>query len=260
MTGGGLREGVGLLIANDPDFDAEALLRYAHSLDLSGLRQFRNVQTAPLRNHLAYRWQRHWDNRETIHDDVLYRPGLWQPFGRDGQAPVWSFAPYFESFNDSLKPEVYAGYFQTADVKPWGRYFLREWAFALAELDAHEMLLGGQPIGTLGRETVVREFARAYRALPSEPFETVGGDSGPVTVRSLQTENGTYVYFVNTSWSDVSVDASFSVETAVEDLGEGTALPGGSALSVDLKPYQLRAFLLAERNIAVESIAVNLIE
>lgn len=234
--------------------DTERLLYETYSLDLSALKKLGNVETSPMRNYTDYRWQRHWDNKETIYDDVLYDPSFWQIYRKNGQASAWSFARYFESFNDSLKPEVYGGYFQSADVKPWGRYFLKEWAFSLAALDSNVMLIGGQPIGTLGREDETREFARAYCALPAKPFNTVENVTGPVTVRILNTGAGTYAYFVNLSWSEVTAEVHFSKKTAGTELGNGDKLPAAVRMNLHLEPYQLRSFLLDDKSVRIDKV------
>jgi len=236
------------------EVNTERLLYETYSLDLRALQKLRNVETSPMRGWTSYRWQRHWDNKERIYDDVLYDPAAWQIYRKDGQADVWSFATYFESFNDSLKPEVYGSYFQNADVKPWGRYFLKEWAFCLASLDSNMMLMGGQPIGTLGREEETREFARAYCALPADPFNTVENVTGPITARILNTRAGTYAYFVNTSWSDVEAEVALSEKSGGTELGTGEKISSASGMNLHLKPYQLRSFLFTAGNLRIDRV------
>ncbi len=236
------------------EVDTQRLLYETYSIDLHALRRFGNVETSPMRGSTSYRHQRHWDNKERIYDDVHYDPALWQIYRKDGQADAWSFARYFESFNDSLKPEVYGSYFQNADVKPWGRYFLKEWAFCLASLDSNMMLMGGQPIGTLGREDETREFARAYCSLPAVPFKTAEKVTGPVTARILNTRTGTYAYLVNTSWSDVNAEVLLSGRTGGIELGTGEKISTGSRMNLHLKPYQLRSFLFTHGNLRIDRV------
>lgn len=153
---------------------------------------------------------------------------------------------YFESIgvkhpSPTLLPEKYSCFFQDTDVKPWGRYFLKELTCQVAASDAQNIVFGAQPLGALGREAETREFARAYRALPALPFRDVPGTGDPVTVRYLNTANGTYIYFANTLWAPVKVSVkSGDGVTHLRDLSSGNEIPSGE---IELDAYQLRSFL-----------------
>jgi len=156
-----------------------------------------------------------------------------------GSLPVvYSYPTYYESF--AKLPEEYrkkyGNMFQNADVKPWGRHFLRELAFCLAETDMLHYAIGMQPLAAWGAEDVVREFTQAYCALPALPFEDVS--VGDVVVRKCKTKNGTYWYFLNTTDRPQTVTAP---ATGLLDLSTDTPL---ADKAVSLAPYQLRAFLL----------------
>jgi hypothetical protein len=222
------------------------------ALDFELLKELPNTQISAMRNVTGYRWFKHWDNSESIFDDINYNPDLWQSYRKNNQAPSWSYLRYFETFNNSLKPEIYQSYFQNADVKPWGRYFLKEWAFCLAAMDSNMMLIGAQPLGTLGREKVAREFAMAYCALPALPFKDVKNMSDPVTARFLNTDQGTYFYLVNTCFGNVSVNLSFSEDFTAENLSSGAKLKSREkTLAFSLKPFEMKSFLIKGEKISI---------
>lgn len=93
---------------------------------------------------------KHWGKPESTIDEQLYDFERMKPFGPVGVAN--SYLQYFETFNDSLQPDVFKAYFQNADVKPHGRFFLKELVFNVAATDASRILIGAQPIGTWGRD------------------------------------------------------------------------------------------------------------
>ena len=158
-----------------------------------------------------------------------------------------SDAAYFETFRGSLLPDRFNSYFQSLDVKPWGRNFLREPAFMVATFDAQRVTVGGQPLGTLGSEEVTREFVQAYSALPAVPFADIPSDADGVVARSFDSRNGTYFYLVNTGDSNRVIRV---VASTFGELLEATDLSSdkmsyGSVFS--LRPYELRSFLVRER-------------
>lgn len=147
---------------------------------------------------------------------------------------------YFETFRDSLGGDRFGSYFQSMDPKPWGRNFLRELAWAVASGDALSIVIGDQPIGTLGNEDEAREFARAYRALPAVPFEDLrlgSAASGDVVARTADTKNGVYYYLVNLSAEDRTANLP---ERTLLDLSSDEAVAGKG---LALRPYELRSFL-----------------
>ncbi|MBT3289559.1 MAG: hypothetical protein HN380_19600, partial [Victivallales bacterium] len=212
-------------------------------MDVAALGKLPNLVLVARRNPAAYRHQKHWDTAETRHDEALFDRANTAVFQAPGQAASASYLTYFESFNDSLKPDPYSGYFQNADVKAHGRFFLREFAYCLATMDTTRMLIGAQPLGTAGRDKVTREFARAYCALPAVPFQDVAGAGDPATVRWGDTKEGPYVYAVNTLCFPVAVTCRFSRDAQGIELGTGMATQTeGKALVIELAPFQLRSF------------------
>ena len=179
-----------------------------NGLDLSALAALDRVALAPIRQNTQYRWNFHWGKPETALDEGLYDPAVMRPFTVPGAAAMTvSYPAYFETWEKPLDPD-FAGYFQNADVKPHGRFFLKELAFNLAAADSQRMVIGAQPLGTLGREAETREFVRAYSALPKLPFRSVPGADDPVTLRYLPTDNGTYFYLVSMAWQPITAAPS----------------------------------------------------
>lgn len=244
--------------------DTSALAAHAFrelSIDLDALRKLRSVVLVPQRGPTTYRHKKHWDRSETRHDEILYERANSVVFQAPGRATSTHYLRYFESFNNSLKPEVYNSYFQNADVKAHGRFFLKEFAFCLATMDTTRMLIGAQPLGTAGRDEVTREFARAYCALPAAGFADVKGPTDPVTVRSLDTGNALYVYAVNTIGSPVCASLELSRDAKGVDLSCGDEVrTQAKKLTVDLKPFQLRSFTFAAKQLAVDSYSVSVPE
>jgi len=149
---------------------------------------------------------------------------------------------------------VYRGYFQNADVKPHGRFFLKEFAFCLATMDTTRMLIGAQPLGTAGRDEVTREFARAYCALPAIGFDDVDGPSDPVTVRWCATKEGLYMYAVNTLCFSARATCHFSRDSEGIELGTGAPVrTADRTFVIELAPFQLRSFRFARRRLSQAS-------
>ena len=145
---------------------------------------------------------------------------------------------YWETFRNSLCPERFNTYFQSLDLKPWGRNFLRTFAYDVAMFDAKAITIGDQPIGTLGNERESREFAKAFRALPALPFTDVFEHDG-VVCRRLDTENGIYFYLVNTTADERP--ETCPVKGRVTDLSTNAVLAEDE---ITLLPYQLRSFIV----------------
>lgn len=150
---------------------------------------------------------------------------------------------YHETYGNTLCPQRFGSVFQDADVKPWGRNWLRELTYAVAKSDTLALFTGQQPLGTLGHEREAREFAKAYRALPALPFADAASENPNVVVRTLATKNGTYLYCVNLSDRPQAVRPALfrnRQSVAAVDLSTGERVRG---VTVKLKPYALRSFL-----------------
>ena len=215
---------------------------------LGHLKAIRGLYLVQGRQHTRHRHTLHWGSPAGAYNDMLYDGTAAKRFMNDRLGFADAFATYFESFNGSLQNDVYASYFQNADVKPFGRYFLKDPAFAVAALDAQRYLVGAQPLGTWGREAEAREFAKAFCALPALPFTDVPGVRDPVAVRYLNTPKGTYVYAVSLLWDACESVLSLSSGGPLDDLSTGAVVAGGR---VALDPFQLRAFFSADPRLRV---------
>ncbi|NLX06770.1 MAG: hypothetical protein GXY33_16660 [Phycisphaerae bacterium] len=118
-------------------------------------------------------------------------------------------------------------------------HFMEPYAHAMAELDACRITRGGLFLEKAHSDQL-RRFARAYRALPDAKFETVGGTTDPVAVRTLVHGGRRYVYLVNREYYPVEVEVAFSGSPKeLTDLSDGKALRAGKKWNLVLEPYQL---------------------
>ncbi|MGI5868272.1 MAG: malectin domain-containing carbohydrate-binding protein [Kiritimatiellia bacterium] len=210
------------------------------------------VEVVPMRFCTEHRHRLHWGKPMNDLNERLYDPTLAATFVNDGgRGYVDCFGLYFESFNGSLMNETYASYFQNADVKPFGRYFLKELVFAVYAMDAQRILIGAQPLGTWGRDVETREFAQAYCALPALPFQNAPGAQDPVTVRVLNTPGGSYLYAASMLWDDCEARLTLSGKAALEDLSTGSRI---ADRRVALKAYQLRSFKSEDPELKVAAV------
>jgi hypothetical protein len=126
-----------------------------------------------------------------------------------------------------------------------GVHFLEPYAFALAEMDACRITRGGLFLDKAHGEQI-RQFARAYRALPRRKFTTLGTTTDPVAVRTLVQDGRRYLYVVNRDYYAVKVDIDFSSKpTKALDLATGEKLDLPRRWKVALGPYELRCFAIA---------------
>ena len=216
-------------------------------IDFEAIRKIPGVTLVPMRDSLMRLWQQHWNNARTTGDETLFDPVMIEPFRNPVRNAVNDYFRYFESFSNSPVPEKYPAYFQNSDLKPHGRYFLKELAFNVAAGDAGCILLGAQPLASLGREEEMREFTRAFRALPDLPFRDVAGASDPVTVRYLPTKNGTYLYLVSLIHVDAETKLELPGVDGMRDLSTGKVLSASEP--VVLKPFELRSFLIPGKSV-----------
>ena len=149
---------------------------------------------------------------------------------------------YFETFTKPIGGDKrFQNYFQNADIKPHGRWFLKEPAYLLAKCDVQNYAVGAQPLGSLGNEDETREFTQAYCALPARPFTAIPGVDDPIVARHLETDEGIFLYVVNYSHLPVEAKLAGVTSAAVTDLSTGKH---ANLASVALKPFQLRSFLI----------------
>ncbi len=127
---------------------------------------------------------------------------------------------------------------------PAGEHFLEPYAHALAEFDACRLTRGGLFLDKAHGE-YLRRFAPAYRALPNQPFETVGTVTDPVAVRTLVADGQRYLYAVNRDYYPVAVTVTLGTAPKwLRDLADGREWPAVRVLDLVLEPYGLRTFAL----------------
>lgn len=126
-----------------------------------------------------------------------------------------------------------------------GSHFLEHHAHALAELDALRITAGGLFLDRAHAEQL-GPFARAYRALPAQKFQTVGQSTDPVAVRTLVDGGRRYVYLVNRDYYPVRVDLRLANATGkATDLATNQPVDVPAAWQVTLGPYELRSFAVS---------------
>jgi len=128
---------------------------------------------------------------------------------------------------------------------PGGIHYMEHYAYAVAEYDACRITRGGLYLDKSHSEQI-QQFARAYRALPSEKFDTVGKSSDPVAVRKLICDGRYYFYLVNREYYPVKITLTFN--RIPEDL---TDLSNNETINLTqenwqllLAPYELRSFTI----------------
>ena len=124
---------------------------------------------------------------------------------------------------------------------PSGDHFMEHYAHALAELDACRITRGGLFLESVQTDRLQR-FARAYRPLPAEKFETVGTSTDPVAVRTLTHDGRHYLYLVNREYYPVSVELQLSGAAQATDLATKQVLDADPQWPIALGPYELRSF------------------
>lgn len=146
-----------------------------------------------------------------------------------------------------------------------GHHNLMEWyALAVAGLDAHGISNGGLTIGTMGHEQQLRQFARAFRALPAADFETLPGATDPVMVRYWQADGVLYCYLVNQEPVPAAVELALAAPsgTPVSDLAAGRDLPLASPgrWVMALQAFELRSLRIASGTARIAGASARLPE
>lgn len=227
-------------------------------VDLAALKGIKGVTLVAERGPTFHRWMMYRGKPEPTSFETMYetKAPMVKDFLVDGSVgTVSAMNSYFESRTNSMMPERFPSYFQSPDVKQHGRFFLKEPAFALGAMDALEFVIGGQPLGTLGRDAETREFTQAYCALPAKPFKTIPGLDDPAVARYLNTPNGTYFYAVNMHHCPVRLKLSFDAgHVKYLDLSTDKMLSEGE---IELRPFELRSFLIPKQKVGITNVALS---
>ena len=91
-------------------------------------------------------------------------------------------------------------------------------------------------------------------ALPQLPFRTASGNTDPVAVRFLETEEGTFFYLASMLFTGCEIELTFSGGTpAYLDLSSGQETV---EIRISLQPFQLRSFLIPGKKCEIASFQV----
>ncbi|MCX7014123.1 MAG: hypothetical protein NTW86_16505 [Candidatus Sumerlaeota bacterium] len=133
---------------------------------------------------------------------------------------------------------------RVSTLNPSPAYILEDYAAPLGESDVFCFTKGGFVLGFWGVEEPIREFTRAFRALPAVKFTDVKGLSDPAAVRVGQADGKQFLYAVNRFQFPVSCALRCNGAGAkIIDLASDEALEAADgALRVELGPFQLRSF------------------
>ncbi len=133
-------------------------------------------------------------------------------------------------------------------LNPAGYYAMKQYVEPLRYHDLLGITRGGFLVGTYGIEEDLIPFAKAFRALPAEPFADVPGCGAIVKVRSLRFDGQTWFYAVNTGDQPATVTLAADAPE-VTDLvtGRPASELAGGRLTLRLAPYQLRSFRTADQ-------------
>ncbi|MDR3181348.1 MAG: hypothetical protein LBT89_00250 [Planctomycetaceae bacterium] len=144
----------------------------------------------------------------------------------------------------------------------------RRFVKQLTQSDVLTFFDGGERLPT-GEQDSLTDLLAAYRRLPPKPFKTFEHNPDensaetslqPLTVRSLNTEDGLYVYLVNDAPYQIDADITFAagVQTRITELsGRRMIRPlNRSVWRATLLPYDLLAVKLDSANAAVQKVSV----
>lgn len=127
---------------------------------------------------------------------------------------------------------------------PSGQHFMEPLAQAVAELDAQRITQGGLFMDRCHTDEL-RRFALAYRALPRKKFQTVGGSTDPVAVRTLVDDVKRYVYLVNREYYPIKVCLQFNRKPGpIVNAATGQDETATNPWNIVLGAYELRVLTM----------------
>ena len=163
---------------------------------------------------------------------------------RNGPTGACLFGTYFE-----ITPPLLEGRnfwwnrtWIAPQCNPVEPFFMESYTGALAHDDVPFILNCGWSDPVNGSAHQVRDFARAFRTLPAQHFET--RQKGHYLVaRDSNTDGQYYFYLLNNHYSDAQVTFSLGATGQAEQLVDGQTLSAKDGVfTVALKPYQLQTF------------------
>jgi hypothetical protein len=212
----------------DHDFLDETILQSMASLPKSGAFIFND-------------WHEAWGNHKWFpcEPDDKNVPAISSVYGkRDG---VHTFR-----MNSEYPPD---GFWWDSQLRitaayPPAPHFMEQYAHALAEFDACRITRGGLFLDKAHSEEIER-FARVYRTLPADKFETVGVSTDPVAVRTLVKDNVHYLYLINREYYPINVELKIDRPgVSAIDLASQQIISSEPSVKLTLGAYELKAFSL----------------
>lgn len=171
-----------------------------------------------------------------------------------------SYHTYWEWWKDSLLLKKYPRFYKNSDIKPAGRAYLESFQRHIEVLDPAGIVIGGIAVSPFGRESEMREFTKAFSALPASKYQNIKGLSDPVRVRSLKTEEGTYIYLANRFYMPVKTTLSLlGKQIIAKNLSSGKKDSVGKVFEIVLKSYELKSFLLTGEGVQISEGSSQLI-
>ena len=174
-------------------------------------------------------------------------------YGTGEGSSVELYYNYFEQGTDAAPhPDMEFGMFRTFTLTPLGRNFLEHACFALRHDNAHVIAMLGWERPTMGNETQLRRWCRAFRAIPSTDAREFEGVVEPGTPGIWVRRFADRIAVMNDgrapSWARLSIPVDDVHYARVVDLSTGESLKtdlsedGGSlVVRVDLLAFDLRA-------------------
>lgn len=168
----------------------------------------------------------------------------------------------FKETNTQPWPWKYANFNGRAWCIAWpvpGHQFHNEaYVRALIESDP-DMVTFGQFDSSfpVGHEQEMREFSKAFQALPKEKFRTLQGDefNPNVVVKELRKEKDYYFYVANPGWWEETATIRFQDASPLDSLLDRVTgkkvVVKDAALTVTLAPYAVRVFSLTSEKAQV---------
>lgn len=147
--------------------------------------------------------------------------------------------------NQSLDaPWLKETHWRVSTLNPNLNYCMEQYLLPLRYSDILGFTKGGFLIGTLGMESQLADFARAFRALPAVKFSDVAGKSETLRVRSYKAADGLYFYVANTGDKPFKISLNFaSTPGTVTELATAKNLNvAGNTMDVEMKPFSLKSF------------------
>ncbi|NMA47119.1 MAG: hypothetical protein GX945_11235 [Lentisphaerae bacterium] len=213
------------------------------------LAQLASIPGVMLKRQTRYAMRRYWDRPEarTSRDNASSWDNA-RPF-REIPSGAYPFNHYYEySWEKSPVPGAWwRDGWSAGTANGGGRYYLERSAWSLFLQDAQALSRGACSVEAQASIWESREFGRAYRTLPAQPFTSwTATPTEPAAVREYAGKDGHYVYAVNAMYCPLPVTMTLKGATAVVDLvtGESIATPDG-VLRLELRPYELRTFRTA---------------